>query len=194
MFAALVAFLLIQRVSELVLAERNRRWARKQGGRESGQWHYPLIVAVHVAFYLSLALEYRYLSSGWNPLWPMWLAILVLAQALRIWAIVSLGRYWNTRIIVIPGRKPVIRGPYRWIRHPNYLVVVTEIFVIPVLCGAYFTAASFSAINAVVLYLRIREEERAVASLGGIDLSRFPRFIPRMVSGLENSVSRPGDP
>jgi methyltransferase len=190
MFAALMAFLLIQRVLELVLAERNRRWAREQGGRESGQWHYPLIVAVHVAFYISLALEYRYLSSGWNPLWPVWLAILVLAQALRVWAIVSLGRYWNTRIIVIPGRKPVIKGPYRLIRHPNYLVVATEIFVIPVLCGAYFTAAAFSAINAVVLYLRIREEERALAGLGGLDLSRFPRFIPRVVSGRENSVSR----
>src|SRR5262245_43039758 len=190
MFSALVAFLLIQRVFELVVAERNRRWAREQGGRESGQWHYPLIIALHAAFYLALALEYRYLSSGWNRLWPVWLAILVLAQALRIWAIVSLGRSWNTRIIVVPGRKPVIKGPYRWIRHPNYLVVATEIFVIPVLCGAYLTAVSFSAINAVVLYLRIREEERALASLGGIDLSRFPRFIPRKVSSLENSVAR----
>lgn len=180
MFAVLVAFLLIQRLLELVLAERNRRWAMDQGGKESGEWHYPLIVAVHAAFYLSLVLEYRYLSSGWNALWPVWLAILVLAQGLRIWAILSLGRYWNTRIIVIPGKKPVMRGPYRWIRHPNYLVVVTEIFVIPVLCGAYFTAASFSAINAVVLYLRIREEERAIGSLGGIDLSRLPRFIPRV--------------
>jgi methyltransferase len=194
MFAALVVFLLIQRVFELVLAEGNRRWAREQGGKESGQWHYPLIVAVHAAFYLSLVLEYRYLSSGWNPLWPVWLAILVLALGLRVWAIASLGRYWNTRIIVVPGKKPVMRGPYRWIRHPNYLVVATEILVIPVLCGAYLTALSFSAINAVVLYLRIREEERAIASLGGIDLSRLPRFIPRVVSGLEDLVSRQEDP
>ena len=194
MFAVLITFLLVQRIFELVLAQRNLRWAREQGCKESGQWHYPLIVAVHTAFYLSLVLEYRYLSAGWNPLWPVWLTILALAQALRVWAIVSLGRYWNTRIIVVPGKKPIRKGPYRWIRHPNYLVVATEILVIPVLCGAYFTAAAFSAINAIVLYLRIREEERAIASLEGSDLSRLPRFVPKPAPRLENSIARRENP
>lgn len=180
MFAILVICLLAQRALEIALAERNRRWAMDQGGRESGQWHYPIIVGMHILFYVCLVLEYRYLSRGWNPWWPLWLLILILAQALRIWAIVSLGRFWNTRIIVVPGRMPVLKGPYRFLRHPNYVVVVTEICVIPVLCGAYLTAIVFSAANALVLYLRIREEERALDELGGIDLSMLPRFIPNL--------------
>ncbi len=120
----------------------------------------------------------KYLARGWNPLWPVWLALLVLAQALRAWAIASLGRFWNTRIVVVPGFRPVVRGPYRFIRHPNYLAVVIEIFAVSVLCGAYLTALVFSALNAVVLHIRIREEEQALAEVAGADLGALPRFVP----------------
>ena len=178
MFAALLWYLLAERALELVLAERNRRWAKLQGGRESGQWHYPIIIGMHALFYLSLAVEGKYLARGWNPLWPVWLALLVLAQALRVWAIASLGRFWNTRIVVVPGFRPVVRGPYRFIRHPNYLAVVIEIFAVSVLCGAYLTALVFSALNAVVLHIRIREEEQALAEVAGADLGALPRFVP----------------
>lgn len=178
MFAILVIYLLVARAAEIGLAERNRRWALDQGGKESGQWHYPILAGMHVLFYICFVLEYLYLSKGWNILWPLWLAILIPAQILRVWAIASLGHFWNTRIIVVPGLKPVLRGPYGIIRHPNYLVVATEIFVIPVMCGAYFTALFFSVTNALVLYIRIREEERALDRFGGRDLSRLPRFIP----------------
>ena len=177
-FAALVGVLLAERALEFILAERNRRWARSRGGQESGQRHYPIIVGMHALFYASLVLERYSLSRGWTPLWPVWLALLALGQGLRVWAIASLGRFWNTRIIVIPGLRPVTRGPYRFIRHPNYLVVAIEVFVVPVLCGAYLTALVFSAANAVVLHIRIREEEQALLRAAGADLRALPRFIP----------------
>lgn len=162
MFAALVMFLLCQRAAELLLAEKNRRWALEQGGKESGQEHYPFIVGMHVLFYISLVLEYRYLSKGWNSAWPFWLALLVLTQIFRVWCIASLQRCWNTRIIVIPGQKPVRKGPYRWLRHPNYVVVALEILIIPVMCGCYFTALVFTLSNILILRRRIREEEYAL--------------------------------
>jgi methyltransferase len=180
MFAVLMAFLAAQRLLELVLAERNRRWAIEQGGKEDGRGHYPLIVGLHVFFYLSLVLEYAYLSRGWNFLWPLWLGIFLLAQALRVWAILSLGRRWNTRIIVIPGLKPVVRGPYRYIRHPNYVAIVLELLVIPMMCGAYWTAALFSALNTLVLRIRVREEERALERAAGGGIERTPRFLPSL--------------
>ena len=178
LFSALVAFLLVERVLELALAERNRRWALRQGGRERGEWHYPLIVAMHASFYFALVAEHRWLSRGWDSLWPAWLALVVVAQGLRVWAISSLGRFWNTRIIVVPGFRPVSRGPYRWIRHPNYIAIVLEFFAVPVLCGAYLTAVVFSALNAVMLYIRIREEERALREIAGADWGGLPRFLP----------------
>ena len=180
MFVVLMAFLAAQRILELALAERNRRWAIKQGGKEGGRWHYPLIVGMHVFFYLSLVLEYAYVSRGWNALWPLWLGIFLLAQGLRVWSILSLGRLWNTRIIVIPGLKPVVRGPYRHIRHPIYVAVVVELLVIPIMCGAYWTAALFSALNALVLRIRVREEERALERAAGGDLAPVPRFLPSL--------------
>ena len=179
MFAALLGFLMAERIVELSLAGRNRRWAMRQGGRESGRWHYPLLVGMHALFYASLCLEYAGLSRGWDRFWPLWLLIFLVAQGVRVWAIASLGRFWNTRIIVIPGVKPVAKGPYRFIRHPNYAVVAVEIFTVPVMCGAYFTAIFFSALNAILLRIRIREEERALESIGAANLSALPRFMPR---------------
>jgi methyltransferase len=169
MFAALVIVLLCQRAAELFLAEKNRRWALERGGKESGQDHYPLIVGMHALFYVSLVLEYRYLSKGWNSAWPFWLALLILTQLFRVWCIASLGRFWNTRIIVIPGVKRVTTGPYRWLRHPNYVVVAVEILIIPVLCGCYLTALAFTLANLLVLRIRIREEESALEELTNDD-------------------------
>ena len=179
MFAVLIGYLLLARVAELALTERNRRWALRRGGRESGQWHYPLLVGMHALFYASLCLEYACLSRGWNRFWPVWLLVLLVAQGVRVWAIAALGPLWNTRIIVIPGLKPVAKGPYRFVRHPIYAVVAVELFTVPVICGAYFTAIFFSALNVLLLRIRIREEERALESSGGTDVTARPRFIPR---------------
>lgn len=162
MFTVLITCLVAQRLLELALSERNRRWALRQGGAESGRGHYRIIVAVHVAFLISLVIEHDLAAPGWNEYWPLWLAILICLMAVRVWIIVTLGHYWNTRIVTIPGMKLVSKGPYRFVRHPNYLVVALEFVVIPVLCRAYLTAFIFSIANALILSIRIREEERAL--------------------------------
>ena len=178
MFAFLIAILLTQRLLELLLAARNRRWLLDNGGVEASRGHYRWLIIQHALFYPSLVLEATLLSPGWNPLWPLWVIVLVAAQALRVWAIVSLGRFWNTRVIVLPGSKPIAKGPYRWIRHPNYLVVFVEISTVPVLCGAYWTALFFPIWNACLLWRRIREEERALSELDSTSWCRLPRFVP----------------
>jgi methyltransferase len=180
MFTVLMILLMAERLSELVFSRRNRRWAISRGGIERGQIHYPFMVALHTLFFISIIVEHNYLSRGWNPHWPAWLSLVILSQLLRGWAALSLGRLWNTRIIVIPGTRPVLKGPYRFVRHPNYLAVVVEMFAIPILCGAYITATVFSILNAIALYWRIREEERALDLLGGSALQHLPRLIPDM--------------
>ena len=178
MFFALFSYLILLRLSELILAERNRRWAMAQGGQEKDRKHYLVIVAVHTLFYLSLLLEWKYWSHGWNAWWPIWLVLLAGAQIVRFWAIFALGRCWNTRIIVLPHMKLVTRGPYRFIRHPNYLAVITEFIAIPFLCGAYYTAAIFSLANACILARRIPQEERALRQCSGEALPNVSRFFP----------------
>jgi methyltransferase len=179
MFFVLFCCLILLRLGELILAERNRRWAMAQGGLESDRRQYPVIVAVHTLFYLALWLEWKYWSHGWNALWPIWLGLLAGAQTLRFWAILALGRHWNTRIIVLPQMKLVTRGPYRFIRHPNYLAVIIEFVAIPVLCSAYRTAAVFTLANAWILARRIPQEERALRQCSGNALLPVPRFFPR---------------
>ena len=163
MFTLLVGLLVAQRLAELALARRNRRWMLERGAVEVGQGHYPALVALHALFYAALIGERLWLGAVWNPWWPLWLAVIAAAQVVRVWAIASLGRRWNTRILVLPGAPLVDRGPYRFLRHPNYLVVAVEIAAIPILAGAYRTAIVFSAANAILLAVRIREEERALA-------------------------------
>jgi methyltransferase len=179
MFFVLFTYLIVLRLGELFLAEGNRRWAMAQGGRESDRRQYHVIVAVHIVFYFSLWLEWRYWSHGWNALWPIWIGLLAAAQLVRFWAILALGRHWNTRIIVLPQMKLVTRGPYRFIRHPNYLAVIIELIAIPVLCGAYFTAVLFSLANACMLARRIPREEQALALCSDHALPPLPRFFPR---------------
>ncbi len=179
MFILLFSYLMLLRTAELILAERNRHWAIAHGGKEWDRGHYRVIVAVHLLFYLSLWLEWRYGAHHWNGMWPVWLGLLAVAQILRGWAILTLGRCWNTRIIVVPDTEMVMRGPYRFIRHPNYAAIILEFFSIPILCGAYFTAVFFSLLNAWILTRRIPQEERALQECSGHALPLIPRFIPR---------------
>jgi methyltransferase len=178
LFPAVMTFLLVQRAAELVLAERNRRWVLSRGGREFGSWHYPLIVGMHILFYISLLLEWIG-SPALSTLWPLWLALLVVAQLARIWVVTSLGRFWNTRIIVLPGFAPVRTGPYRYVRHPNYLVVVVEILIVPLMFRAWVTAAVFTLLNLILLGLRIPEEEAALSWATEGRMNLRPRFTPR---------------
>lgn len=170
----------MQRLAELAIAGRNSRWAREQGGYEAGKEHYLLIVSVHLLWFLGMAGEF---VRGATPpaWWPVPAALFLLAQFLRYWCLYSLGRHWNTRIWVIPGRKPIIRGPYRYMRHPNYLAVIVEILTLPLALGAFWTAAVVSLLNLLILLgVRIPAEERALAAATGYDreMGEKSRLIP----------------
>lgn len=163
-FWSMVTFVLLQRIAELVLAKRNAEQIRKMGGYEVGESHYKYIVLLHALFLPSLVLEVSVSGMDRLPVWwSVTFSLFVLAQMLRYWCIVSLGRHWNTRILVLPGAAPVKRGPYRFLRHPNYLVVAVELLALPLTFHAFTTAALFSLANAwLLLRLRIPAEEQAV--------------------------------
>jgi methyltransferase len=149
----------VQRLAELVYARRNTRRLLAEGAYESGAGHYPLLVGLHALWLVSLAL---FVPADRAPDWAL-LAVFVLLQGLRVWALASLGRFWTTRVITLPGAPLVRRGPYRWFRHPNYLVVAGEILVLPLAFGAWEIAVIFSLANAAILTLRVRCEERALS-------------------------------
>lgn len=155
-----LALVTLQRLGELVLAERNTRRLLAKGAFEVGRGHYPFMVATHAAWLVTLWL----LGPG-APIQPWPLAIYIALQAARFWVIVTLGDRWTTRIIILPGAPLVRHGPYRWFDHPNYLVVVAEIAVLPLVFGLPEVAALFSVLNALILWVRIREENRALANL-----------------------------
>jgi len=153
----LIAFLFAQRLCELCLAQWNTARLRAQGGVEFGAIHYPLMIALHASWLLGLWLFGRERSVD-----HFWLAVFIVLQVARIWVIASLGWRWTTRVIVLPGAAPVVRGPYRWLRHPNYLVVVLEIAVVPLALGMPVFALVFSLANAALLALRVRVENEAL--------------------------------
>jgi len=160
-----VGFVSIQRLLELALSRRHERLLRARGAIERGRGHYPLMVALHALWLLSTLIEGLLRGPGLPALWPIPAALFLLVQPLRYWAILSLGNYWNTRILVVPNAKLVARGPYRYLRHPNYVVVAVEVATFPLIFGAWVTALVFSALNAALLFVRIREENRALAEL-----------------------------
>jgi methyltransferase len=181
-YLAFLALLGGERLLELVISRRNARLALARGGVELGRRHFRVMTLLHGSLFVACAAEVVLLERAFVPAlgYPM-LALALAAQGLRYWAIRSLGRCWNVRVIVVPGERAVARGPYRFVRHPNYLAVVLEMAAVPLVHGAYVTALVYSALNAVLLAVRIRCEERALARhcqgyqdlLGGLG-----RFIP----------------
>ncbi|HVZ54057.1 MAG TPA: isoprenylcysteine carboxylmethyltransferase family protein [Pseudolabrys sp.] len=157
----LVAFLVAQRLLELVIAHFNMRRLRAAGGIEFGAAQYPFMVALHASWLAGL-----WLFGQDRSVDPHWLAVFVLLQAGRVWVIASLGRRWTTRVIVLPGRAAVARGPYRFLKHPNYLIVALEIAVVPLALGLPWFALAFTLANAAVLALRLKVENRALAWAG----------------------------
>jgi methyltransferase len=154
---AILGFVTLQRASELPVARANTRRLLEQGAHEVAPGHYPLIVAVHILWLAAL-----WLQAPGRPLHSGFLVLFILLQALRVWTLRTLGPRWTTRIIVVPGEKLVARGPYRFVSHPNYLVVIGEIAVLPLVFGLWWTALVFSLLNAIVLAIRIRAEDRAL--------------------------------
>jgi len=160
--ALFLALVIVQRAGELALSARNARRLRARGARESGAGHFPLLVLVHVLFPLGLAGEVLLLGARPGPLAPLWLALWLAAQALRYAAVRALGERWNVRIWVLPGAPLVHSGPYRFLRHPNYVAVAAELLAAPLIFGAWRTALGISLLNLVALRIRIRAENEAL--------------------------------
>jgi methyltransferase len=164
-FMVFAVIIVVQRLVELFIAKRNEAWMKSQGAIEFGSSHYPYIVVMHLLFLICFMIEVMWLQKKPSDFWPILLGVFIVVQAGRVWALASLGRYWNTKIIVLPNAHPVKCGPYRYIKHPNYLIVAIELLVIPLMFNAFFTAIIFSLLNIVVLSIRIPAEERALAQL-----------------------------
>ena len=170
-----VALVAAQRLFELALARKNEHRVRAKGAVERGWVHYPFIVGLHALWLISTLVEGLLRGPELPWLWPLPLGLFLLVQPLRYWAIFALGESWNTKILVVPGAKPVRSGPYKYLNHPNYVVVVVEILALPLIFGAWVTALVFTALNAVLLSARVRDENRALAELHGQPVSLSAR-------------------
>lgn len=183
-YLVLLGLIAAERLIELALSRRNVAWALERGGIEVGQGHVPVMTLVHALFLPACALEAWLLGRPFIP-WlgiPM-LALVIGAQILRYWAVVTLGRRWNVRVVALPDVPVVTAGPYRFIRHPNYLAVVVELFAIPLVHTAWLTALVFTLLNLPLLAVRIRAEEGALARYSGYaPMAGVPRFVPRDAS------------
>ena len=160
-YIVLIAAVALERLAELIISRRNLAWARSHGGFESGFGHYPFMVVLHTGLLVACLVE-----AAQRPFipalgWSMF-AVVVLAQALRWWCITTLGHRWNTRIVVIPGLPLVGSGPYRWLRHPNYVAVVAEGIALPLVHTSWVTAVVFTVLNAALLRVRISAENAAM--------------------------------
>ena len=162
----LIAAVGIERLAEVLVAERNRRWSLDRGGFEVGSRHYPVMVVLHTALLAGCLLETAALHRPFIPaLGFSMLALVVAAQVLRWWCITTLGHQWNTRVIVVPGAQRVTGGPYRLIPHPNYVAVIVEGIALPLVHGAWLTAVVFTLLNAALLKTRVEVENAALAGL-----------------------------
>jgi methyltransferase len=163
LFPIMIALIIIQRMSELVIARKNEMKMKNLGGYEVGNTHYKIVVSLHTLFFLSLIFEGLINKGVPFTWWGVLLPLFILLQLFRVWTICSLGMYWNTKIIILPGAAPVTKGPYRWIKHPNYLIVILELLIVPIMFQAYFTAFIFTILNLIVLLkIRIPQEEQAL--------------------------------
>lgn len=172
---------MIQRLIELLIAKRNEKTLLAKGAYEVGATHYPWMISLHVSFFISLFIEVIYFKSILTPLYLL-LVVFILLQLLRVWCLVSLGPFWNTKIIILPGANVVMKGPYAYIRHPNYLVVCLEIAVLPLMFQAYFTAICFTILNFIILSVRIPVEENALK-----EATNYAEFIERNVNEKKHS-------
>ena len=165
-FTVVVILVSVERLAEVVVSKRNSAWSFAHGGVEYGFSHYPVMVALHTAFLGGMLVE-AYQRRPEVPAALAWsmLVVVLLTQALRWWCIATLGRQWNTRVIVVPGLAPVRGGPYALMRHPNYVAVVVEGVALPLVHACWITAVVFTVLNAVLLTVRVRVENAALSSL-----------------------------
>lgn len=159
-FSLFISFIILLRIGELILSRRNQIWLVQQGAIEYGQKHYPYIVALHSLFIVSLIIEY---STSQTASFSMFLLVLYfMLLGFKAWVITSLGKFWNTKIYHIPGFPLIKKGVYKYIKHPNYLIVMAEIAIIPLVFHLYYTAIAFTVLNAIMLYVRVKEENKVL--------------------------------
>ncbi len=181
LYLAFLLLLALERLFELALSRRNAARSLARGAVEVGQGHFAAMKLLHGFFLASCAAEVLLLRRTFpGALGAAALAGALLAQGLRYWAVASLGERWNTRVLTVPGEAPVRRGPYRYVRHPNYAAVVAEVALVPLVHGAVWTAAAFSAANALLLAARIPEEEAALGPAWERAFEGTPRFVPAL--------------
>ncbi len=168
-FWIMLLILAVQRISELVISKRNEQWLKAQGGYEVGAEHYKYMVLLHATWFISMIAEHYLRSTGLSPMWQVWLVVIILAQIGRYAVISTLRKFWNTRIIVVPHAPLVKSGLYRVVKHPNYWIVGTEIAVFPLLFELYITSLLYTVLNAIMLAVRIRVEENALAEKDDAD-------------------------
>jgi len=171
----------VERMVELWLSARNARWARARGGIEAGPEHYPFMVLLHLLLPMACFAEVLALGRSVDPATAT-VAVIVIgcSMVLRYWAIHTLGRHWNTRVIVVPNTRAIDGGPYRWVRHPNYVAVMLETLALPLVHSAWVTTLVFGALQILMLRVRIRSEEAALKEHCGYHnvLGDRPRFFP----------------
>jgi methyltransferase len=160
-FVIFISFFILQRLSELFIARSNEKWLLQQGAVQYGQNHYPFIIALHTLFIISIITEY--ILRGQPPISWVFLVIFLAVLSFKFWALSSLGKYWNTKIYRIPGVYPIKKGPYKFLKHPNYMEVVCEFAVIPLVFHLYCTAIIFTILNAAMLTVRINVENKVWA-------------------------------
>ncbi|MCM3163029.1 hypothetical protein M3607_16320 [Metabacillus litoralis] len=181
LFYLLFSLLIVQRLTELFIAKKNEKWMINRGGVEHGNEHYPFIVSLHVLFLISLLLEVIIFQKELTELWVVLVPLLVITQLMRYWSVMSLGNYWNTKIIIVPNDIVVSKGPYQFIKHPNYVVVAVEILIIPLLFEAYITSLVFTMLNVVMMTIRIPAEEKALQTYTNYQevFTVKSRFLPK---------------
>jgi methyltransferase len=162
-FIIFITFFILQRLSELFIARRNEKWLLEKGAVQYGQSHYPFMITLHTLFIASIITEYI-LRGGTQISW-VFLVLFLAVLSFKFWALSSLGKYWNTKIYRIPGVYPIKKGPYKFLKHPNYMEVVCEIAIIPLVFHLCYTAIIFTVLNAIMLTVRIKMENRVWADV-----------------------------
>lgn len=159
-FTIFILFVILLRIGELILSKKNEKWLLQNGAVEYGKKHYPFIVALHSLFFLSLIIEYYTQQTPSFSLLILLFYFLLLA--FKVWILVSLGKFWNVKIFRIKNFPLIKEGPYKYFKHPNYIIVIAEIAIIPLVFHLYYTAIIFSLLNAIILTIRIKEENKAL--------------------------------